>query len=86
MVLVEQSFISTGFLLEDRNTTALTLVPKIGCPSIKFQSVLPFLISQSQSAFVKDRSIADNILLMQELVRDNHRDNSPHGPRVCHQD
>ena len=79
MVLVVQPFFSTGCLPNDRNITALTLVPKIGCLSIRFQSVQPLLISESQSAFVKDRSIADNILLMQELVRDNHRGNSPHG-------
>ena len=79
MVLVVQPFFSTGCLPNDRNITALTLVPKIGCLSIRFQSVQPLLISESQSAFVKDRSIADNILLMQELVRDNHRGNPPHG-------
>ena len=42
----------------------------------KLQSVLPSIINQSQSAFVKG-SIADNILLMQELVRNYHRDNTP---------
>lgn len=36
--------------------------------------VLPSIIDQAQSAFLKGRSIADNVLLMQELVRGYHRD------------
>ncbi|GFZ00675.1 hypothetical protein Acr_14g0003100 [Actinidia rufa] len=85
VVLAAQSFFSTGFLLKDWNSTALTIVPKTGCPSStkdyrpiawcnviykcltkilssRLQSVLPFLMSQSQYAFIKKRSITDNIL------------------------
>lgn len=32
--------------------------------------VLPNIISQNQSSFVKERSIAENILLAQEIIRD----------------
>lgn len=41
------------------------------------QAVLPSIIGPSQSAFIKGRSIMDNTLLMQELVRDYHRDQGP---------
>lgn len=41
------------------------------------QAVLPSIIGPSQSAFIKGRSIMDNTLLMQELVRDYHRDPGP---------
>lgn len=43
----------------------------------RMQGILPIIINQSQSAFVKGRSIADNILLMQDLVRNYHRDEGP---------
>lgn len=36
--------------------------------------VLPYLINKTQSAFIKGRSIVDNVLLMQEVVRGYHRD------------
>lgn len=39
----------------------------------RIQSVLPSLITSSQSAFVKGLSIVDNILLMQEIVKVYHR-------------
>ena len=41
------------------------------------QPVVPVIINQSQYAFVKVISIADNILLVQELVRSYYKDNSP---------
>ncbi|XP_058216931.1 uncharacterized protein LOC131327817 [Rhododendron vialii] len=40
----------------------------------RLQPVLPFVINKAQAAFVKGRSISDNILLMQELVRNYQRD------------
>lgn len=43
----------------------------------RLQSVFPHLISPHQSAFIKGRSIAENILLMQELVPNYHQDHSP---------
>lgn len=38
----------------------------------RMQVVLPVIIGPSQSAFIKGRSIMDNILLMQELMRGYH--------------
>lgn len=40
----------------------------------RLQAVLPMLINDKQSAFVKGRHIADNILMMQELVREYYID------------
>ncbi|KAG5547389.1 hypothetical protein RHGRI_013168 [Rhododendron griersonianum] len=41
----------------------------------RLQAILPSIINKSQSAFIKGRSIIDNVLLMQELVRGYHKDN-----------
>lgn len=35
----------------------------------RLADVLPFLVNGNQSAFVRDRSIVDNILISQELLR-----------------
>lgn len=43
----------------------------------RMQPFLPSLINPCQSAFVKGRSIVDNVLLMQELVKDYHKDQGP---------
>lgn len=40
----------------------------------RMQSVLPLVIGLTQSAFIKGRSIVDNVLLMHELIRNYHRD------------
>lgn len=45
--------------------------------ALRLQPILPHLIDQSQAVFVKGRSISDNILLMQELVRNYHRNALP---------
>lgn len=39
----------------------------------RLQPLLPSLINPSQSAFVKGRSIVDNVLLMQDLVENYHK-------------
>ena len=39
----------------------------------RIQSVLPNLVDQAQSAFVKGRKISDNVLLAQDLLRDYHK-------------
>lgn len=39
----------------------------------RIQALLPSLINPCQSAFVKGRSIVDNILLMQEIVKNYHK-------------
>lgn len=43
----------------------------------RMQSSLKNLISFNQGAFVKNRSIMDNILLCQNLVHNYHRNDSP---------
>lgn len=43
----------------------------------RLQSVLPYIISPAQAAFVKGRSIADSIMIMQELVRSYHLNSGP---------
>lgn len=40
--------------------------------------VLPTIISQNQAAFVKGRSITENVLLAQEIIRDINRRNKNH--------
>ncbi|XP_058211589.1 uncharacterized protein LOC131323761 [Rhododendron vialii] len=43
----------------------------------RMQQTLPLVISQTQFAFIKGRSIVDNVLLMHELIRNYHRDAGP---------
>lgn len=43
----------------------------------RLKCFMPDFIDQAQTAFVKGRSIMDNILLAQEILRDYHRDNKP---------
>ncbi|KAG5564631.1 hypothetical protein RHGRI_000728 [Rhododendron griersonianum] len=40
----------------------------------RLQQFLPSIVSSCQSAFIKGRSIMDNILLMQEIVKNYHKD------------
>ncbi|KAK3204582.1 hypothetical protein Dsin_018628 [Dipteronia sinensis] len=54
--------------------TLYKIIAKIITNRIK--PCLPDIISSSQSAFVAGRSIGDNILLMQELMRNYHKDTS----------
>ena len=39
----------------------------------RMQVTLPLVIGPTQSAFIKGRSIVDNVLLMHELIRNYHR-------------
>lgn len=41
----------------------------------RLANVLPDIISSNQGAFVRDRSIMENILICQDIARDYHRDN-----------
>src|SRR5438270_691830 len=50
------------------------------CLANRLQKVIGYLISPSQSAFIKGRSITDNILLAHELVRNF---NKQYGKRCC---
>src|SRR5436189_2955474 len=50
------------------------------CLANRLQKVIGHLISPSQSAFIKGRSISDNILLAHELVRNFNR---KYGRRCC---
>ena len=43
----------------------------------RIKQCIPEIISPSHSAFVQGRSIADNILITQELMINYHRDNGP---------
>ena len=43
----------------------------------RFKQCIPEIISPAQSAFVQGRSIADNILITQELMINYHRDKGP---------
>ena len=47
----------------------------------KLKKFMPLLVSPSQSAFVMGRSITDNVLLAQELVRGYNRTSL--SPRCC---
>ncbi|KAK3221963.1 hypothetical protein Dsin_008988 [Dipteronia sinensis] len=58
--------------------TLYKIIAKIIVNRIK--PCLPDIISPSQSAFMAGRSIGDNILLVQELMRNYHKDASC--PRV----
>ena len=43
----------------------------------RIKQCIPEIISPSQSAFVQGRSIADNVLITQDLMINYHRDNGP---------
>ncbi|XP_074297375.1 uncharacterized protein LOC141628090 [Silene latifolia] len=85
-------FFSTGKLLNQINSTVITLIPKVDRPTsvkhfrpisccnviykliskilcTRLALILPDIISQNQGAFVKGRSILENILICQDLVR-----------------
>ncbi|KAK2658664.1 hypothetical protein Ddye_005197 [Dipteronia dyeriana] len=73
-----QEFFHSGLLLKELNATTLALVLKIIAKIIanRIKPCLPDIISPSQSAFVAGKRIGDNILLVQELKRDYHKDAS----------
>ena len=43
----------------------------------RLKDVLPSIIDDAQSAFVPGRTISDNILIAQDLLRNYHRSSSP---------
>ncbi|KAJ0261541.1 Reverse transcriptase zinc-binding domain-containing protein [Hirschfeldia incana] len=87
-----QEFFNSGCLLQQWNTTILTLIPKkasankitdfrpISCCNTvykavsklladRLKSVLPSLISNSQSAFIPGRLLVENVLMATELIQ-----------------
>nr|GEU65981.1 hypothetical protein [Tanacetum cinerariifolium] len=66
-------FFINGKLLKELNHTIIVLIPKVSTPAT-------VLISPNQSAFVLGRSIADNILLTQEIMHNYHLN---HGTPRC---
>ena len=81
------SFFSLGSMLREINCTIIALVPKVPNPgsmhdyrpiiAARIKQCIPEIISPSQSAFVHGRSIADNVLITQDLIVNYHRDNGP---------
>ncbi|XP_074306147.1 uncharacterized protein LOC141641381 [Silene latifolia] len=86
------NFFEAGRLLNQINSTVITLIPKIdrptsvkhfrpiSCCNVLYKAIskvmcnrlariLPDIISRNQGAFVKGRSILENILICQDLVR-----------------
>lgn len=87
-----QEFFSSGRLLQQWNSTILTLIPKkqnanrvtefrpISCCNTVYKAisklladrlkqVLPSIISNTQSAFIPGRLLAENVLLATELIQ-----------------
>ncbi|XP_074317710.1 uncharacterized protein LOC141653760 [Silene latifolia] len=57
-----KDFFSTGKLLNQINATNITLI-------LKLAQVLPDIISDNQGAFIKGRSIIENVLIRQDIVK-----------------
>ncbi|GJS40889.1 hypothetical protein Tco_0565932 [Tanacetum coccineum] len=66
---------TNGKLLKELNHTIIALIPKIISNRIK--ESLKTLVSTNQSAFIRGRSISDNILLTRELMHNYHLDRGP---------
>ena len=52
----------------------------------RIKQCIPGIISPSQSAFVQGRSIADNVLITQDLILNYHQDNYPKKKKNYHRD
>ncbi|XP_074301052.1 uncharacterized protein LOC141632401 [Silene latifolia] len=53
----------------DSNTKYLHQVIKVRRPGTRLAAILPDIISENQSGFIKGRSIVENILICQDIVR-----------------
>ncbi|GJV91873.1 hypothetical protein Tco_1539686 [Tanacetum coccineum] len=67
-----REFFTNGKLLKELNHTIIALIPKVNAPSRINDYRALF-----RSAFILGRSIADNILLTQELMHNYHLDRGP---------
>ncbi|XP_057532912.1 uncharacterized protein LOC130810803 [Amaranthus tricolor] len=67
-------FFLTGKMLKSRNTTTITLIPKVQCPSYP-RDFRTISCCHAQGAFVAARNIMHNISLCQDLVRHYTRKN-----------
>ncbi|GJR80040.1 putative ribonuclease H-like domain-containing protein [Tanacetum coccineum] len=74
IIAAVKEFFTNGRLLKELNHTVIALVPKNKIIANRIKESLKTLISPNQSDFVPGRSIADNILLTQELMHNYHLD------------
>ncbi|XP_060968724.1 uncharacterized protein LOC133036225 [Cannabis sativa] len=66
-----ESFFTKGSMPQEFHATMLTLIPKTENPT----KVLPLIVNQNQGAFVQGRSIAHNVMILQDILKNYKRKN-----------